>query len=199
MIAYYPADYYTTPQGLAVESKGASRESARNWRLIKDLVRKYHNPGKFVTFAGYEWTGDRTRWGDVNVFHFGDDGELDLSDSLPELHEHFRGRKVLVIPHHTAYFPCQRGKDWSCHDEALSPVTEIYSIGILSAGSAFNMTVWSYVDQVDISILSDDQTFDDVHEATDAMVHGLAEIRRAAGLSGELSAVATAMAPATAN
>ncbi len=76
-----------------------------------------------------------------------------------------------------------------------APVTEIYSIGILSAGSAFNMTVWSYVDQVDISILSDDQTFDDVHEATDAMLHGLAEIRRAAGLPAELTTVDTAMAP----
>jgi diacylglycerol O-acyltransferase / wax synthase len=77
-----------------------------------------------------------------------------------------------------------------------APVSEIYSIGILSSGSAFNMTVWSYVDQVDISILSDDITFDDIHEATDAMVHGLAEIRRAAGLPGELSVVGTAMAPA---
>ena len=77
-----------------------------------------------------------------------------------------------------------------------APVTEIYSIGILSAGSAFNMTVWSYVDQVDISILSDDQTFDDVHEATDAMIHGLAEIRHAAGLPAELTPVETAMAPA---
>ena len=76
-----------------------------------------------------------------------------------------------------------------------APVTEIYSIGILSSGSAFNMTVWSYVDQVDISILSDDQTFGDVHEATDAMVHGLSEIRRAAGLPAELSIVDTAMAP----
>jgi diacylglycerol O-acyltransferase len=76
-------------------------------------------------------------------------------------------------------------------------VSEIYSVGVLSAGSAFNMTVWSYVDQVDISVLSDDQTFDDVHEATDAMVHGLAEIRAAAGLSA-LSIVDTAMAPATA-
>jgi diacylglycerol O-acyltransferase len=79
-----------------------------------------------------------------------------------------------------------------------APVTEIYSIGVISAGSAFNMTVWSYVDQVDISILSDDQTFDDVHEATDAMIHGLAEIRRAAGLPGELSTVDSAMAPASA-
>lgn len=78
-----------------------------------------------------------------------------------------------------------------------APVSEIYSIGVLSAGSAFNMTVWSYVDQVDISILSDDQTFHDVHEATDAMVHGLNEIRLAAGMPA-LSTVDTAMAPATA-
>lgn len=78
-----------------------------------------------------------------------------------------------------------------------APVSEIYSVGVLSAGSAFNMTVWSYVDQVDISILSDDRTFNDVHEATDAMIHGLTEIRSAAGLPA-LSTVDTAMAPATA-
>lgn len=76
-----------------------------------------------------------------------------------------------------------------------APVTEIYSVGILSSGSAFNMTVWSYVDQVDISILSDDHTFSDIHEATDAMIHSLAEIRLAAGLPGELSTVGSAMAP----
>ena len=78
-----------------------------------------------------------------------------------------------------------------------APVSEIYSIGVLSPGSAFNMTVWSYVDQVDISILSDDQTFTDIHEATDAMIHGLSEIRSAAGLP-PLSVVDTAMAPAPA-
>lgn len=78
-----------------------------------------------------------------------------------------------------------------------APGTEIYSIGVLSPGSAFNMTVWSYVEQVDISILSDDQTFDDIHEATDAMIHGLSEIRSAAGLP-PLNTVGTAMAPAPA-
>ncbi|MGE2691324.1 wax ester/triacylglycerol synthase family O-acyltransferase [Mycolicibacterium pulveris] len=77
-------------------------------------------------------------------------------------------------------------------------VSEIYSVGVLSAGSAFNMTVWSYVDQVDIAVLSDDQTFDDVHEATDAMVHSFNEIRVAAGLT-PLTTVDTAMAPATAD
>lgn len=79
-----------------------------------------------------------------------------------------------------------------------APVSEIYSVGVLSAGSAFNMTVWSYVDQLDIAVLSDDKTFNDVHEATDAMIHAFGEIRRAAGFSGVPSMVDTAMAPATA-
>ncbi|MBW0019937.1 MAG: wax ester/triacylglycerol synthase family O-acyltransferase [Mycobacterium sp.] len=79
-----------------------------------------------------------------------------------------------------------------------APVTEIYSVGILSAGSAFNMTVWSYVDQVDVAVLSDDKTFNDPHEATDAMIHAFAEIRSAAGFSGASTRLATAMAPATA-
>jgi diacylglycerol O-acyltransferase / wax synthase len=79
-----------------------------------------------------------------------------------------------------------------------APVSEIYSVGILSAGSAINMTAWSYVDQVDIAVLSDDQTFIDVHEATDSMVHAFGEIRRAAGFSGDPRTVETAMAPATA-
>ncbi len=77
-----------------------------------------------------------------------------------------------------------------------APVTEIYSVGVLSAASAFNMTVWSYADQVDIAVLSDDRTFNDVHEATDAMVHAFGEIRRAAGFSGDPTTVDTAMAPA---
>ncbi|MFG1932421.1 wax ester/triacylglycerol synthase family O-acyltransferase [Mycobacterium sp. NPDC048908] len=78
-----------------------------------------------------------------------------------------------------------------------APVSEIYSVGVLSAGSAFNMTVWSYVDQLDIAVLSDDRTFDDTHEATDAMVHAFGEIRRACGLAAATT-VGTAMAPATA-
>ena len=78
-----------------------------------------------------------------------------------------------------------------------APVSEIYSVGVLSAGSALNITVWSYVDQLDIAVLSDDQTFKDPHEATDAMVHAFGEIRRACGLP-ELTTVSTAMAPATA-
>ncbi|KUI18621.1 diacylglycerol O-acyltransferase [Mycobacterium sp. GA-1285] len=61
-------------------------------------------------------------------------------------------------------------------------VTEIYSIGPLAAGSAMNVTVWSYVDQLNISVLCDDLAFDDVHTATDAFIAAFAELRGAAGL-----------------
>jgi diacylglycerol O-acyltransferase len=72
-------------------------------------------------------------------------------------------------------------------------VTEIYSVGPLAAGSAMNVTVWSYVDQVNISVLCDDLAFDDVHTATAAFVAGFAELRRAAGLGDTTTEVATAL------
>ncbi len=75
-------------------------------------------------------------------------------------------------------------------------VTEIYSVGPLTAGSGLNITVWSYVDQLNISVLADGATLDDPHEVTEAMVADFIEIRRAAGLSEELTVVETAMAPA---
>ncbi len=76
-------------------------------------------------------------------------------------------------------------------------LSEIYSVGPLFAGSGINITVWSYVDQLNISVLTDDITLDDPHEATAAMVHSFTEIRSAAGLSKKLAEVRTAMAPAT--
>jgi diacylglycerol O-acyltransferase len=72
-------------------------------------------------------------------------------------------------------------------------VTEIYSVGPLAAGAAMNVTVWSYVDQLNISVLSDDQTFKDVHEATDAFVGAFADIRMAAGMSKPTTEVDTAL------
>ncbi|WP_310778810.1 WS/DGAT/MGAT family O-acyltransferase [Mycobacterium sp. Z3061] len=75
-------------------------------------------------------------------------------------------------------------------------VTEIYSVGPLTAGSGLNITVWSYVDQLNISVLTDGATLNDPHEVTEAMIAEFVEIRRAAGLSEDLTVVAEAMAQA---
>ncbi|MEZ0053362.1 diacylglycerol O-acyltransferase [Mycobacterium sp. MAA66] len=73
-------------------------------------------------------------------------------------------------------------------------ITEIYSVGPLTAGSGLNITVWSYVDQLNISVLADGATVDDPHEVTDAMIADFKKIRSVAGLSDELTVVETAMA-----
>ena len=75
-------------------------------------------------------------------------------------------------------------------------VTEIYSVGPLTAGSGLNITVWSYVDQLNISVLADGATVKDPHEVTEAMVADFIEIRRAAGLSEKLTVIEAAMAQA---
>ena len=100
--------------------------------------------------------------------------------------------KLLNLPISNVPGPRERGRIGG------ATISEIYSVGPLIAGSGINITVWSYVDQLNISVLTDDLTLNDPHEATDAMVHALTEIRYAAGLSGELTEVSTAMAPARA-
>jgi diacylglycerol O-acyltransferase / wax synthase len=72
-------------------------------------------------------------------------------------------------------------------------VSEIYSVGPVVAGSGLNITVWSYVDQLAISVLTDDVTLVDPHDATDAMIDAFTEIRRAAGLSDRLQSLGAAL------
>jgi diacylglycerol O-acyltransferase / wax synthase len=75
-------------------------------------------------------------------------------------------------------------------------VTEVYSVGPLTAGSGINITVWSYVDQLNISVMTDLKSVQDAHEVSSAMVDEMVEIRRAAGLSEQLTVIERAMAPA---
>ena len=72
-------------------------------------------------------------------------------------------------------------------------VSEIYSVGPAVAGSGMNITVWSYVDQLAISVITDDLTLGDPHEATDAMIEAFIEIRAAAGITGGLTPVGAAL------
>ncbi len=56
--------------------------------------------------------------------------------------------------------------------------------------------MWSYVDQLNVSVLTDGATLDDPHELTDAIIDDFIEIRRAAGLSEKLTVIEGAMAQA---
>jgi WS/DGAT/MGAT family acyltransferase len=100
--------------------------------------------------------------------------------------------KLMNLPISNVHGPRERGRIGG------ATISEIYSVGPLIAGSGMNFTVWSYVDQLNFSVLTDDLTLDDPHEATDALIHEFTGIREACGLSAELTPVDTAMAQASA-
>ena len=57
-------------------------------------------------------------------------------------------------------------------------LTDFYMVGPLAAWSGLLITVQSYVDQLNISVLTDDATVKDPHEVTEAMNAEFIEIRR---------------------
>ena len=86
-----------------------------NWLEVQGEVRKNHNPDKFITFLGYEWSGTSGGGGDHNIYYLNDDepiyrsshalieDETDLdSDRYPisDLWEEFGKREdVMAVPH----------------------------------------------------------------------------------------------------
>jgi diacylglycerol O-acyltransferase len=65
---------------------------------------------------------------------------------------------------------------------AGATITEFYSVGPLVAWSGLIISVWSYADQLNISVLADAATLTDAHEVTEALIHEFSEICSAAGI-----------------
>jgi hypothetical protein len=112
--------------GILEETVGGEPEFEEWWERIQAAAERNLSEN-FVTFPGYEWHGDRTRWGDHTVVYFEEGYPLDDESDLPDLYENMRERRAFVIPHHTAYLLGQRAKDWDAFDPELSPVMELYS------------------------------------------------------------------------
>jgi hypothetical protein len=140
---FYAAAYYTAwlptfhgegrpsggddPHPLILEEWKSQERLDREWAEVQDAVKDAYEPGRFVTFPGYEWQGDGSG-GDHNVFSLHEGLPIFRVDKLSELYDCLRGREALAIPHHTAYRPGLRGRDWSVFDEELSPFAELYSV-----------------------------------------------------------------------
>jgi hypothetical protein len=108
------------------------------WAHVKDQIRKYHDPGKFVTFLGYEWSGLTPGGGDHNIYYLGDDEPIYRSDQwliedkvdpetdrypISELWKTFKGRTdVLAIPHVGG-----RHGNFDFYDPEHIPLIEVHS------------------------------------------------------------------------
>ena len=100
------------------------------WAEMRRLVRRFHQPGRFVPLLGYEWTN--WIYGHRHVLFFADDGPLLSSidpayDEPRELWQGLRGMPALTVAHHSAGGPISI--DWDVvPDPELEPVTEIVSV-----------------------------------------------------------------------
>ena len=124
-VAYYPFYSCHLPNGLVLEETLDPEKMKEDWEKVRQLTEKANEEG-FPMFMGYEWQGSGQD-GDHNVFFLHNDGEMAMPLNYKDLVEHYRGQAVIGIPHHVAYQPGFRGKNWDTHDEQFSPFAEIYS------------------------------------------------------------------------
>ena len=100
------------------------------WEETKTQTRRFHQPGRFVTLLGYEWTN----WihGHRHVLYFGDEGEIYSSispdyETPTQLWDALRGKRVLTFAHHSA--GSVMPTNWDIPpDPILEPLTEIASV-----------------------------------------------------------------------
>jgi len=108
------------------------------WADINEKIKKYNNPGEFVCFLGYEWSGTTPMGGDHNIYFLGDDQKIHRSyhwqigmedqdgsarNPLSALWEEFKGRKdVMAIPHVGG-----RYGNFNYFNPDFIPVVEIHS------------------------------------------------------------------------
>lgn len=88
--------------------------------------------------------------------------------------------KLINIPVSNVPGPRQYGRI------AGARLEHFYSVGPLTSGVGVNITVWSYVEQLNISVLADDATFEDPHEVTDAIQEAFDCIQRSARVPSEI-------------
>jgi hypothetical protein len=100
------------------------------WQRIRGETQRFHEPGRFVTLLGYEWTS----WihGHRHVLYFGDEGAVYSSadprfESPLQLWAALEGQPALTFAHHTAGGPIPT--NWEIPpDPRFEPVTEIVSV-----------------------------------------------------------------------
>jgi hypothetical protein len=128
--------------------------SDQAWADLSRTIKRYHSPGQFVVFPGYEWSGNTPCGGDHNVIYLNDDQPIYRSShwQIPEvpetrlspanpvtrLYELFKNNKdVILIPHVGGRYADTR----KYFEPNLIPLVEI-----VSCWGVFEWMLWDALD-----------------------------------------------------
>ena len=107
------------------------------WARINRTTRRFYDRGRFVTFPGYEWSGNTPLGGDRNVYYRSEGGRITRAcrDLIPggaardadsptarDLFANLRGSGPFVFAHVGG-----RYADLAIHEEGLEPAVEVHS------------------------------------------------------------------------
>ena len=111
------------------------------WQTINETTARFNQPGKFVAFPGWEWSGNTGLGGDRNVFFKEEGGVIHRSsralvdesasvdhccasveDLFADMESEQRNRDVMLVPHVGG-----RYADLARHHPGLEPVIEVHS------------------------------------------------------------------------
>jgi hypothetical protein len=129
---------------IAYHEEGFKR-SREAWPYVQNMVEANYQPGKFVSFLGFEWHS--MEHGDRNVVFNGSQGEILYASTLDELHKGLRrlaekGIEGFAFAHHIGYKQGYRGINWSTFDSKYSPLVEVIS---MHGASESNNTAYPFL------------------------------------------------------
>ena len=118
--------------GTSTEHDHKYETSDDDFKEIKEVVKKFHQEGEFVSIFGYEYGTWYSGYGDICIYHYDNDipimrSEMNKYNSTSKLNKKlnpYEG-KVLLIAHHTALRPGFR--NWDYFNNDVEKLVEIYS------------------------------------------------------------------------
>jgi len=108
----------------------ADHEGGRDWPQNIAAVKECYEPGRFVSLLGFEHSSS-SQFGHRNVYYLTDDEERAHPRTPQELWAFLKGKKALVVPHHTnTYSELGDGVawqwfDWNTHNARYERLVEI--------------------------------------------------------------------------
>jgi len=118
--------------GTSTEHDHNYETSDEDFKEIKEIVKKFHQEGEFVSIFGYEYGTWYSGYGDICIYHYDNDipimrSEMNKYNSTSKLNKKLQSYegKVLLIAHHTALRPGFR--NWDYFNNDVEKLVEIYS------------------------------------------------------------------------